>query len=87
MFNCETILNRMNFMIETEAIRDPRFIDEPNKWAFFMSGDAIQMFLREIYADIYLCSTPKLGSYQGYKIHMVDTLKESEVYFGRRKRE
>ena len=87
MFIGETILNRMNSMIETEVCKDPNFYNQTNQWAFFMSNRALQMFYKEIYADIYLSSPPKCGSYQGYKIYVVDTLKELEVYFGRRRRE
>ena len=92
MFIGETILNRMRSMIETEAYRDPRFLDELDEWAFFISNSAFKSILREVGDDIYLwhamcCGDMRNFNFQGYKICKVDGLKELEVYFGRRRKE
>ena len=77
----------MNFIIETEVIKDPCVLDKPNQWAFFVSHSALRMFYQEIYSNIYLSHTidkKSVSNYQGYVVYTVDELKGFKIYFGRR---
>ena len=88
MLSSETILNRMNFIIETEVIKDPCVLDKPNQWAFFLSHGALRTFYQEIYSDIYLSHNiekKNVSNYQGYVVFTVDELKGQEIYFGKRR--
>jgi len=86
----ETILNRMSFMIETEWCKDPRFLDD--EWAFFISFEAFKKLAKELHDDEFLqwCMFFEIRgkmNFKGHRIHVVNTLKEDDIYFGRRRKE